>query len=70
MGTQSRELTYDLPQISVYSKIKKTFTQMFQSFIYLSKRLFNLSKHLFHESVFLSPLVFLTSGSLLRCYDL
>ena len=29
-----------------------------------------LSKHLFHESVFLSPLVFLTSVILLRCYDL
>jgi len=29
-----------------------------------------LSKHLFHESVFLPPLVFLTSVSLLRCYDL
>ena len=28
-----------------------------------------MSKHLFHESVFLSPLVFLTSVSLLRCYD-
>jgi len=28
-----------------------------------------LSKHYFHESVFLSPLVFLTSVSLLRCYD-
>jgi len=44
---------------------------MFQSFIYLSKRLFNFWVNTyFMNQFFMSPLVFLTSVSLLRCYDL
>jgi len=44
---------------------------MFQSFIYLSKRIFNFWVNTYFMSqFFLSPLVFLTSVSLLRCYDL
>ena len=44
---------------------------MFQSFIYLSKPLFNFWVNTYFMSqFFLSPLVFLTSVSLLRCYDL
>jgi len=44
---------------------------MFQSFIYLSKRLFNFwANTYFMSQFFLSPLAFLTSVSLLRCYNL
>ena len=44
---------------------------MFPSFIYLSKRRFNFWENTYFMSqLFLSPLVFLTSVSLLRCYDL
>ena len=42
---------------------------MFQSFIYLSKRIFWVNTY-FMSQFFLSPLLFLTSVSLLRCYDL
>jgi len=44
---------------------------MFQSFIYLNERLFNFSANTYFisHSFFLSPLVFLTSVSLLSCYD-
>jgi len=41
---------------------------MFQSFIYLRKRLFWVNAY-FMSQFFLTPLVFLTSVSLLRCYD-
>ena len=41
---------------------------MFQSFIYLSKRLFWVNTYSMSQ-FFLSPPVFLTSVSLLRCYD-
>ena len=43
---------------------------MFQSFIYLSKSLFHFWVNTYFMSqFFLSPLVFFTSVSLLRCYD-
>ena len=46
---------------------------MFQSFIYLSKRIFWVKTYFMSQffcfCFFLSPLVFLTSGSLLRCYE-
>jgi len=44
---------------------------MFQSLVYLSKRLFNfwVNTYFICHSFFLSPLVSLTSVSLLRCYN-